>query len=575
MEHWHRRLDVLQREEGGGEEDGEEEGEEEREGEEEGGGEEGKEGEGTYEHVPKGGKGATTQVLAPTEMEQEMEEEDEEGGEEGEKKQGAGAEDEEEGGEEEDRGENEQGREEEEEVGMDVDDNEDGPARGSAEEERKLAATATSSSSSSSTPKAHKAKGGGGGQTGENDRGESLPAPLPPPPVPEEGEEEEKGAEEGKEGDDAEGGKNGEEEDEMGTDAVGAKITTNQAALHLQDALTEEEQQQQQQQSHPSTKINAEDEREEEEEEAVLDLRQAVQGLWHEHPHPSPDTTMELWSRYRSASAPLALRLCEQLRLVLEPLVASKLAGDYRSGKRINMRRVIPYIASGYRKDKIWLRRTKPAKRAYQVLLAIDDSGSMKHFEAEDMALTALATLASGMSTLEIGELGVAAFGENLKLVHGFGEPWTEEAGARVLSSFTFEQEATDGAAMLGSVSAALEAAAGGARQRRSSGMGVPEKILQLVFVVSDGSFERGDKATLRRLVREMAEKGQLLVLLIVDKSIEERQEVEYSAAGGVKLSRYLDSYPFPYYVVLRDVQALPEVMADALKQWFELLSRG
>ena len=30
------------------------------------------------------------------------------------------------------------------------------------------------------------------------------------------------------------------------------------------------------------------------------------------------------------------------------------------------MRKVIPYIASGYRKDKIWLRRTKPSKRQYQ-----------------------------------------------------------------------------------------------------------------------------------------------------------------------------------------------------------------
>ncbi|CAM9174987.1 unnamed protein product, partial [Phaeothamnion confervicola] len=74
----------------------------------------------------------------------------------------------------------------------------------------------------------------------------------------------------------------------------------------------------------------------------------------------------ERWGRLRSLTAPLSQRLCEQLRLVLEPMVATKLQGDYRTGKRINMRRVIPYIASGYRKDKIWLRRTKPAKRAYQ-----------------------------------------------------------------------------------------------------------------------------------------------------------------------------------------------------------------
>ena len=51
--------------------------------------------------------------------------------------------------------------------------------------------------------------------------------------------------------------------------------------------------------------------------------------------------------------------------------------GDYRTGKRLNMRKVIPYIASQFRKDKIWLRRTKKSKRQYQIVLAVDDSSSM------------------------------------------------------------------------------------------------------------------------------------------------------------------------------------------------------
>lgn len=55
----------------------------------------------------------------------------------------------------------------------------------------------------------------------------------------------------------------------------------------------------------------------------------------------------------------------------------SDLRGDYRTGKRLNMRKVIPYIASQFRKDKIWLRRTKPSKRDYQICLAVDDSSSM------------------------------------------------------------------------------------------------------------------------------------------------------------------------------------------------------
>ena len=51
-------------------------------------------------------------------------------------------------------------------------------------------------------------------------------------------------------------------------------------------------------------------------------------------------------------------------------------------GKRINMRKIIPYIASSYWKDKIWLRRKKPSKRQYQIMIAIDDSESMQPRES-------------------------------------------------------------------------------------------------------------------------------------------------------------------------------------------------
>ena len=62
----------------------------------------------------------------------------------------------------------------------------------------------------------------------------------------------------------------------------------------------------------------------------------------------------------------------------MEPTKASKLSGDFKTGKRINMRKVIPFIASNYRKDIIWLRRSRPSQREYQIMLVIDDSESMK-----------------------------------------------------------------------------------------------------------------------------------------------------------------------------------------------------
>lgn len=44
--------------------------------------------------------------------------------------------------------------------------------------------------------------------------------------------------------------------------------------------------------------------------------------------------------------------------------------------------------------------------------------------------------------------------------------------------------------------------------------------------------------------------------------------------AGKLQMiSSYLDNFPFPYYLILRDVESLPSVLSDALRQWFELMA--
>ena len=100
---------------------------------------------------------------------------------------------------------------------------------------------------------------------------------------------------------------------------------------------------------------------------------------------------------------------------------------------------VIPYIASKFRKDKIWLRRTKPSKRQYQVVLAIDDSRSMSESHCGHMALEALITICRAMSTLEVGQMAVASFGQkgNVKILQDFDTPFSSEVGIEV-SLFSF-----------------------------------------------------------------------------------------------------------------------------------------
>ncbi|CAJ1949588.1 unnamed protein product [Cylindrotheca closterium] len=272
------------------------------------------------------------------------------------------------------------------------------------------------------------------------------------------------------------------------------------------------------------------------------------------------------WLQIQGETHNLARRLCEKLRLVMEPLVASKLRGDYRTGKRINMKRVIGYIASGYRKDKIWLRRTKPAKRNYRVLLAVDDSESMKKSGAGELALRAMATLAVGINQLEIGELGIASFGDDMKLLHPYHLPFTSESGSDMVVNFGFDQKRTRTALCVESALASFEEYG-------------DNSSMQLVFLISDGRIERDSRAALQRLIREMAERTILLAMIIVEGDIKKKdsivnmKEVTFEKGKPV-VKRFIEEYPLPYYIVLDDMTTLPEVLGDALKQWFEILAQ-
>lgn len=146
---------------------------------------------------------------------------------------------------------------------------------------------------------------------------------------------------------------------------------------------------------------------------------------------PSSMEATNAWSSISALTESAARELSEKLRLVLEPTLTSRLKGDYRTGKRINMRKVIPYIASEFRKDKIWLRRTKPSKRDYQIVLAIDDSSSMADNHSKELAFESLSLIGKAMTYLEVGQLAVVNFGERVNVLHPFGENFTEESGAR------------------------------------------------------------------------------------------------------------------------------------------------
>ncbi|XP_048323691.2 midasin isoform X2 [Ziziphus jujuba] len=283
-----------------------------------------------------------------------------------------------------------------------------------------------------------------------------------------------------------------------------------------------------------------------------------------------------LWRRYELLTTRLSQEMAEQLRLVMEPTMASKLQGDYKTGKRISMKKVIPYIASNYRKDKIWLRRTRPNKRDYQVVIAVDDSRSMSESGCGGVAIEALVTVCRAMSQLEMGNLAVASFGKkgNIRLLHDFDQPFTGEAGIKMISSLTFKQENTIAdepvVDLLKYLNKKLDTAV--AKARLPSGQNPLE---QLVLIIADGRFH--EKERLKRCVRDVLSRKRMVAFLLLDspqESIVDLMEASFQG-GNIKFSKYLDSFPFPYYIVLKNIDALPRTLADLLRQWFELMQNS
>ena len=303
-----------------------------------------------------------------------------------------------------------------------------------------------------------------------------------------------------------------------------------------------------------------------------------------------PEGAQNLWRLYESLTQDLSYALCEQLRLILEPTLATRLKGDYRSGKRLNMKKIIPYIASEYTKDKIWLRRTRPSQREYQIFLVLDDSRSMAESHSVHLAYETFALISKALSRLEVGDIGIAKFGESVDVLHGFDDgPLTDHAAIQVMSAFTFSQQETNVLALVETSLGILEAA----RESRSANSSSAGGLWQLEIIISDGLCQHHER--LRAALRRAQEQQVMMVFIIVDSlhsnaalptagsegsgtgasqnSILSMQQVAYKNVEGrmeLQMQRYLDTFPFDYYVVLRDVEALPEVLSGTVRQFFE-----
>ncbi|EIN12894.1 P-loop containing nucleoside triphosphate hydrolase protein [Punctularia strigosozonata HHB-11173 SS5] len=322
--------------------------------------------------------------------------------------------------------------------------------------------------------------------------------------------------------------------------------------------------------------------------ENLLENAEAQLRQWQADGQPVGDAE-RLWRTYESLTHDLSYSLCEQLRLILEPTMATRLKGDYRTGKRLNMKKIIPYIASDYTKDKIWLRRTRPSQREYQVMIALDDSRSMAESHSVHLAFQTLALVSKALDRLEVGDVGVARFGEAVEILHDLGAgTFSDQEGIKVMQAFRFNQRSTNVLQLLEASLRVLEQA----RERRAASSSSAADLWQLEIIISDGICQDHDR--LRTLLRKAEEQRVMIVFIILDSlksnaalqheggtesnSIVSMTQVAMKTIDGrveMQMERYLDTFPFEYYLVLRSVEALPDILSGTLRQFFERISEA
>jgi midasin len=214
------------------------------------------------------------------------------------------------------------------------------------------------------------------------------------------------------------------------------------------------------------------------------------------------------------------------------------------------------------------LRRTQPNKRNYQVLLALDDSQSVALGKASPLMRESVATICIALQRLQVGQLSLVKFGDTVQLLHPFSQPFTDDAASLVMPQLTFDQKKTNMEELMRTSIQMLELS-------RIEAQGAGD-TMQLMFVIGDGRF--GDKRhKLREWLIRAAAKNIFVVFLVIDgldkESILDIQSISYPG-GKLTMKPYIDDFPFAYYVILKRIESLPNILADSLRQWFEMIAR-
>jgi midasin len=364
-------------------------------------------------------------------------------------------------------------------------------------------------------------------------------------------------------------------EEGVDRDQVMQDVSEEPVGAPEQQSMEETTEEVAEQKVHKQTSGPSLDETEEKRKDGELDASPGA-------PVQNPESNLEVTDLNLQDTEVKVNRLCneltEKLLAVLEPTKRGRLEGFFRAGKRISMRRVLSWIASDYRKDKFWLRRTRPSHRDYRVMICMDNTMSMRNNGVGEMALVCVSALAQSLQLLEVGKVGVLSFGTDVREICPLDDAKSGTSCSSVedlARHLRFNEESSS------SFSDAFPSVIHKCAEVFRSG---EEAAGSLALVITDGRF---DKDRCRPFVQELIADGHIPVLIVMDANKEESilsvtsVHFEEDTTGPVKKRKVVrkpflsqSDCPFPFYAVIQDPSQLPTTLADILRQWIEVFAK-
>ncbi|CRH03807.1 dynein-related AAA-type ATPase, putative [Plasmodium relictum] len=287
----------------------------------------------------------------------------------------------------------------------------------------------------------------------------------------------------------------------------------------------------------------------------------------------------KLYNQINNETEMISSQLCEQLKIILEPTVRNKYEGDYKSGKKLNIKKLVNYFASDFRNSKIWKRKTKLNKRDYNILIAIDNTKSMKINNIQKMTLNAIFLVAKAFEKLNVGKIGICSFGESEvissnNVVCSMTNSLNKQDFLKILNHFQFNHDTQNSFdnAMLNALKICNYIFKNSHTQNNSK-----NQINHLMLIISDGRF---NKNSVKAEIFKCIQNNFIPVLMIIDTQLENNKaqsifnlKQTFYKNNKLEIVPYLNDFPFPYFVVVNDINDIPSLTCDIIRQWFQMLN--